>query len=215
MKRKVKSPVFYVVVICTFHLLAGCGSQYSKVRLDYYLRTPPSSSIPNAAQVSVFVERFTDLRTGVAHNVIGEAKTGIADKKSPIIIDDSLVELSALAFRGAFAESGFNVVFDEAEADLVFKGRINVFWVQEFTPGLVPQHSEADIEFDVVLIDRIHDVNLWYDVKKSHVESILDGMDVTVQNEQIINRALYDVIASVLKDDQLAVAVGKFVEQNK
>ncbi len=140
-------------------------------------------------------------------------------KKAPIQIEDSIEELSTRTLQQAFSKAGFNVVLDEKDADLVFKGRINNFWIQEFAIyGLVVvERSEANVEFGVVLIDRGHGKNIWLDVKTSRVKPkpTLLRFTPTSQSEKVINEAFNQVIYSILSDKELVAAIDGFIRSRK
>ena len=200
-----KSPLLSLAVVVAFFLFGGCASDRILVRVE---QTASRPSIPHAEKVNLYVERFSDVRGRKDPKLIGEGKTGMFNKSTPIVVEDDIEELSTRVLREAFSKTGFNVVTDEEEADLVFKGRINTFWVQEIM-GALSESSEADVEFDVVLIDRLGKNNVWFDVKSSHVEAS-SMIDVSSSDEEVVNEALNEVVESIVSDAELLAAVRNF-----
>jgi hypothetical protein len=137
------------------------------------------------------------------------------NKSTPVVIGVEIERLAIHAFRKAFSETGFKIVDVQDNADLVFKGRINRFWVQEFATGWAPEHSEADVELDVVMIDRAREKNIWFDVKSSHVTTRPTPSDITSENQRIINQAFNEVVSSIVSDSRLAQAVDDFVSSKE
>ncbi len=212
------------VVILGFLLISfiigGCAPIFISAKVNYDLQTVFTPIIPKAEKVNLYVEKFFDVRGGIEPNVIGEARTGMFDERTPILIEDNIEELSTRTLQKAFSKAGFNVVLDEKDADLVFKGRINNFKVQDVDCGLHNEYSEANVEFDVVLIDRVHGKNLWFDVKRSYLKSRLytDTLlpnEEALMNEKILNEVFNKVINSIVKDFYLYIAINDFIKSKK
>ncbi len=214
MIRKAHFSVSVLVVICISLVLSGCAIPLSKIRVKYDSRGFAKPSIEDASKVRLYVVEFSDVTGNVEEKVVGEANTGIAGKKTPIVIEETIDSLSTRALRKAFAKTGFDVVEDESTADLLVKGRINSFWVQEYQRG-ASQHTEATVEFDVAVFDRVSDDPMWFDVKRSHIRSEPNTIDVSYQNERVLRRAFSEVIASILNDGEFALAIEDFVATNK
>ncbi len=80
--------------------------------------------------------------------------------------------------------------------------------------GTISEHSEAIVEFDLVLIDRVHGKNIWFDVKRSHFKSE-HSMDATHLNEKTLNEAFNKVITSILNDFDLHKAINDFIRSKE
>jgi len=155
------------------------------------------------------------MRGNIEKNVIGEAKTGTFDKRTPILIDDGVVEISTKTLQEAFGKLGFNIVDDEHSADLIFKGRINKFWVKEFLSSRSGSgQSEAEVTFDVALFDRVGVKTIWFDRKVSHIKSG-SSLDPTSHNKIIINEAFCKVISSIIHDEEMRKAIRDFIQKKK
>jgi hypothetical protein len=204
-----------LLVACMLLCLVGCAAQSSWIAINYEPPVEVGDAIPNASGVSLWIEEFTDVRGGPQPNVVGQAKTGAFNKNTPVMIGVEIERLAIHSFRKAFSEAGFNIVDDHDSADLVFKGRINKFWVQEFATGWAPEHSEADVELDVVMIDRAGEKNIWFEVKSSHVTTKPTVSDITSENQRIINQAFNEVVSSIVNDSALAQAVNDFVSSKE
>jgi len=220
MKKKALLLTLTLSVASIFLLLCGCGAKSSTINVNYaplYLKIASKSSMPNAEKINLYAENFSDMRGNIGNNVIGEAKTGTFDKKTPILIDDGVIDLSSRTLRQAFSNQGFNMVKDENSADLVFKGRINRFWVQEILSSSAfsgSGQSEAEVAFDVALIDRVHAKTIWFDVKACLIKSG-KAIDTTTQNEIAINEAFSKVITSIIHDEALRMAIRDFIKSKK
>ena len=200
-----------LLAACMLFSLVGCAAQSSWIAINYEPPTDVTDAIPGASGVSLCVEEFADVRGGPGPKVVGQAKTGAFNKNTPVMIGVEIERLAIHSFRKAFSEAGFNIVDDHDSADLVFKGRINTFWVQEYSTAWAPQHSEAEVELDVVLIDKARAKNIWFDVKKARAVTKPNTMDVTIENEWVINEAFNQVVSSIVNDSELTQAVNDFV----
>ena len=215
MRRDSNSPGLTLSTACMLLCLVGCAAQSSWIAVNYEPPADVTGAIPNAGDVRLCIEEFTDVRGGPGSNVVGQAKTGAFNKNTPVMIGVEIERLAIHSFRKAFSEAGFNVVDDRDSADLVFKGRINKFWVQEFATGWAPEHSEADVELDVVMIDRAGEKNIWFEIKSSHVTTKPTASDITSENQRIINQAFNEVVSSIVNDSALAQAVNDFVSSKE
>lgn len=204
-----------LLATCVLFSLVGCAAQSSWIAVNYEPPADVTNAIPNASGVSLCVEEFADVRGGPGPKVVGQAKTGAFNKNTPVMIGVEIERLAIHSFRKAFSEAGFNIVDDHDSADLVFKGRINKFWVQEFATGWAPEHSEADVELDVVMIDRAGKKNIWFEVKSSHVTTKATASDITSENQRIINQAFNEAVSSIVSDSALAQAVNDFVSSKE
>ena len=209
MKRK--SPLLSLTVVVALFAFGGCASESIIVRME---QTASMPSIPEAGKVNLYVERFSDVRGLKNPHQIGEGMTGLSSKSTPVISEENIEELSARVVGEAFSKAGFNVVTDEEKADLVFKGSINAFWVQEVAK-LFEELAVADVEFDVVLVDKLRERNIWSDVKRNHAVTSGGTMnfaaqDVTRLDEETLNEALNGVIESIVGDAKLVSAVKDF-----
>jgi len=227
MKIKLKLMVSALIIIGNCFILFGCyqPSAQKKENYDFQtFQTPFKVTLQMAQKVNLFVQKFSDVRGNIEDNVIGEASVGLFDKSSLVIIEDGVIELSTKTLREAFFNAGFNVVEEQKNADLVFKGRINEFWVQESLCevshfydntgcryGWSSEFSVADVELDVAFIDRIHGECIWFNVKKSHVKSKPDTIDTTHQNVTMLKEALNNVVNSILTDAKLHRALNNFI----
>ncbi|MFQ6011972.1 MAG: YajG family lipoprotein, partial [Nitrososphaerales archaeon] len=167
-----------------------------------------------AEKVNLYVENFSDVREATEPNVIGEGFVGVFNKRTPIATEDGIIEPSTQTLREAFSTAGFNVVMQEEDADLVFKGRINSFWIQEMAVGTLSEHSVAEVEFDVAVVDRFHEKIIWFDVKRSRIKSGR-SMDATHLNEETLNQAFNKVVTSILDDHDLRAAISDFVRSKE
>lgn len=216
MKTKLKSVVFTLMIVTIFPVLCRCylPSVHEKVNYDFQdFQTAFRATIPNAQKINLYVHELSDVRGDIESNVIGKANVGYFNKPKPVTVQGGIVQLSKKTLQDAFSNAGFTLVTNEKEADLVFKGRINAFWVKEIRKR--EEHSEAEVEFDVVFIDKARGENIWFDVKRSHVKSepTSVGMpDTTRQNIEVINEAFKDVVNSILNDNNLLKAISDFIE---
>ncbi len=193
----------------TVLIVSGCTSKTIQVKTSDW-QTDLETSIPHAEKLNLCIETFSDVRGVAEENVIGEGKTGMFNKSTPIVIDGSVADLSTRVLREAFTDAGFSLV-DEPGADVILRGRINSFWVQEFATGFGPEQTEAEVEFDVVLVDKMRGKNIWFDVKKARVTSKPSGIDITSQNQKVIAQALNEVVAAVVSDAKLTAAINDFI----
>jgi uncharacterized lipoprotein YajG len=215
MERDLSLPGSTLLIVCVLFSLAGCAPQSSWIAIGYEPPADVTDAIQSAHGVSLCIEEFIDVRGAPEPNVVGQAKTGMFNRKTPVRIGVEIERLAIHAFREAFSDAGFNLVDDQNNADLVFKGRINTFWVQEYSTAWAPQHSEAEVEFDVVLIDKARAKNIWFDVKKALAVTKPTTMDITLENERIICEAFNQVVSSVVKDSELAQAVNDFANSKE
>jgi hypothetical protein len=162
---------------------------------------------PEASKTILYVDKFSDVRGGSDKHLIGEAKTGAFNESTPILIIDDVDEFSMRSFALAFSKAGFVVVDDLNRADIIFKGRINKFWLQEFATGYSPEHYEADIEYDLALIDNHDKKPRWFDIKRIHKKSKVSMTDATDLAQPTMNEALNEAINSVLSDPAFNGAV--------
>jgi hypothetical protein len=209
-----KTKLVLIIVITRF-IMFGCylPSTHEKVNYNFNdFQTSFKVSIPNAEKINLFVERLFDVRNWGKDNVIGEANVGYLNKNASVTIEGSVVELSTRTLRDAFSTAGFNVVDNENNADLVFKGRINTFWVIEIRDRI--EYSQGIVEFDVVLIDKARMENIWYDVKRSVVKSEPASTDTTLQNIKVINAAFNRIINFIVNDSELRTVVDSFIQSN-
>lgn len=211
MERDLSLRGLTLVTACMLLSLAGCAAQSSWIGINYEPPTDVTDAIPSANGVSLCIEEFTDVRGDLEPNVVGQAKTGMFNRRTPVRIGVEIERLAIHAFREAFSDAGFNLVDDQNNADLVLKGRINTFWVQEYSTAWAPQHSEAEVEFDVVLIDKARAKNIWFDVKRARAVTKPNTMDITLENERIISEAFNQVVSSIVNDSELTQAVNDFV----
>lgn len=187
--------------------LVGCASKISMVKIDYLTENTPVPTISNSNVFSVHVVQFSDNRKESEPNVIGEAKTGIFNKSTPIVIDTRLDSLITGFFEEAFIQMGFKVLDTETDADLIFKGRINKFWLQEFATGFSKEHCEGTVELDVAIFADNVSEPIWFDVKNSTIITNKSMFDISAQDERIINETLNDAIRMVIEDAEFIVAL--------
>ena len=180
--------------------LTGCGSDFVRLNLEYQGDKIAKIASPETSKAILYVDKFSDVRGGSDKHLIGEAKTGAFNKSTRILINDDVEEFCMRSFALAFSKAGFAVVDDLNKADIIFKGRINKFWLQEFATGYSPEHCEADIEYDLALIDNHNKEPRWFDVKRIHKRSQVTMIDATDFALPTMNEALNDSIKSVLSD---------------
>lgn len=199
--------VRYFSVSSLFALIAGCGSQYTTVSLVQ--KAPesisPASPIPDSK--SIFIEKFSDVRSVAKFNVIGEAKTGMFNKQTPILIEDSLGTYLSSILKAALRQERISVEENTDFADIIMKGRVNEFWLQEFASGYASEYCEAKIELDLALFNKLSDSPIWYDIKRSRVKSKSTIIDISSQNEKIMNQAINEIIVSLLADSTFRSAL--------
>ncbi len=215
MKYKWNRSSFVPAIVCIALVLGACSAELCKIRVGYDSRRYRAPSVPNAKGVTLYVAGFSDERGDLGERMVGEAKTGWSNKSTPIVVEAPVDSLVTRAFRKAFEKVGFSVVNQEYSADLTFKGRINSFWVQEFTTGVAPEHTEADAEFDVALFEKASEKPIWYDVKWSHVKSQSTTINITPENWKKLHQALNEVIKAVLKDPEFNAALGEAGEADR
>ena len=218
MREKTILVILCLMILNSLPTRGICESKGTTIKVIYaplYLTIASKALIPEAEKIDLYVENFSDMRGNVEKNVIGRAKTGTFDKGTPILIDGGVIGLTTKTLQDVFAQQGFNIVETENSADLIFKGRIKKFWVQEYLssrPG--SEQSEAEVTFDVALIDRVRAKTIWYDLKISHVKSG-GSLDTTAHNEIIINAAFSKVISSIIHDEDMKIAIKDFIQKRK
>ncbi len=214
MRGKARLAVTTLTIAGTICNLPGCYLPSTHEKVNYVVQDfEPAYRVrkPISRKIRLYVHEFSDARGGTASNVIGEANVGFSNKPKPIILQGGVVELSTRTFREAFSNAGFSIAENEKDADLIFKGRINRFTAWESGVGTLQERSEADVELDVVFIDRLNKKNIWFDVKRSHVKSKPASMDTTLQNIEALNEAFGNVVNSILNDDGLQMALDDFI----
>jgi uncharacterized lipoprotein YajG len=207
MKRK--AYIVSLIIICSFFTLSGCGAQFTKINISCQIQDD-LKFFTKAKNINLYIEKFSDVRTVKQKNIIGQSATGVFNKITPVLTDNDIEEITTSAIRTTFSKMGFNVVMDEKNADLLLKGRINNFWVKEVGAGSISEHSEAVVELDIVLINKIQEKNIWFDVKKGTSKSGWSA-DTTHKNERIMNEALNNVIISIINDEELILAINNFI----
>lgn len=198
-----------LIIICSFFALSGCGAQFTKINIGCQIQDD-LKFLPEAKNINLYIEKFSDVRTVKQKNIIGQSATGVFNKITPVLTDNDIEEITTSAIRTTFSKMGFNVVMDEKNADLLLKGRINNFWVKEVGAGSISEHSEAVVELDIVLINKIQEKNIWFDVKKGTAKSGWSA-NTTHKNERIMNEALNNVIISIINDEELILAINNFI----
>lgn len=178
----------------------GCGVKSVSLNPSPTITFPTNSIGKN---LNLSIERFTDAR-GSEGKRIGIAFTGMANFRTPIIMDESIEDSPKKNLEMAFSNAGFNI-FDNGSADLTIKGRINKFWVEERT-GMSGERSEAEVEWDLVLIDK-SGKKLWYGIKRANAISPNSLSDTTYQNEKTLKQAIEKVLRSILNDNDFITAI--------
>jgi hypothetical protein len=189
--------------------MAGCGASMKQLDIDYLPEATSNEPIPSADRITLHVEELTDMRDNKAENLVGEAKTGIFNKSTPITIEGTVAALCTKELREALATCGFRIVDAPEMADVVLRGRINAFWIQEYVTGYSLEHSEAEVELDVALFPSMEEDPLWYDVKRSF-ETSKPQMDATAINESLMNQAFRKTVAAIVSDGDLARTVESY-----
>jgi hypothetical protein len=208
--RLIQHPECWARALSPFWILiwtlgvVGCATGPTQLAVNY---VPPSSAPSSALEnIHIHVEELVDVRVGKTEKLIGEAKTGMFNISTPITIESTVASLCSSELRKALTAAGYKVIDEVQSADLVLRGRINVFWVQEYVTGYSLEHSEAEIELDLGLFSPTGQDPLWYDVKRSFVKSG-QKIDATVVNEELMNEAFQGVIHDLLGDENLVAAI--------
>jgi hypothetical protein len=94
-----------------------------------------------------------------------------------------------------------------SDADLLVKGRINALWVSEQHTG-GKEYSEAEVKLDLAIFSQKADKQpLWFDVKRGRARSKDTLVDVTSENERILNEALQRAITAFVNDEKFHVVI--------
>ena len=109
-----------------------------------------------------------------------------------------------------FSFESFKLLNKRKITSIRIKGRINKFWIQEFATGYTPEHCEADVEFDLALIDNHNKKTMWFDVKRIHKKSKVSMTDITELDQPTMNEALNEAIDSVLGDAAFSGSVNGY-----
>lgn len=194
--------IFVAIFVVILINLMACGKSFSLIKLYVNNEEKVQTNWKINGNVKVYILEIVDIRGTTSGNAVGNCRTGAINKSTPVIIKGGLNVILRDILISQFKKAGFIVVANQLQADVIFKCRINTFWVQEYV-GTFGEYSKAKVELDVIFLNANDDEKLWYDVKGNENKSNSTIWDISGQNEKIINIAMYDTIEQILNDQEL------------
>ena len=180
-------------------VVAGCGVSSLRVatvdadpdirRPAGFLGEPPGIAI-----------RSFSLATGASTPfVIGEALTGLNDRVTDIISDESVDLIVTRAVARGFKDAGCRLV-SEDEADLILDGTVLSFWASEDSSPL-RQNSKASVVYELELRDSVGGA-IWSSTMRSFKASE-GSIETTGHNVPTLAAALTESVEAIFVDPRL------------
>jgi hypothetical protein len=180
-------------------VVAGCGVASLRVpSITVDPDVPPrAESLREPPRIAV---KPLSLATGLASpNEIGQALTGLNDRRTTVISDEPVDAIVTRAVARGFEAAGFQLV-GEDQADLILEGEILSFWASEGSTEH-KQHSKASVLYDLRLVDPPRGA-IWSNTIRSFKAS--EGViETTGRDVQTLAAALKESVESIFLDPKL------------
>lgn len=179
--------------------LAGCGVATTRLNIIYKPLGIHRIGEEGTKLPTIYIQKFDVGKTIKDKYIIGEARTGFFNKKTPITSEKPIDEIITLALSKAFKKAGFIIDNDVSNADLLVNGTVDRLWVEEYATGFDLEYCRAIVRFDILVKEIKSNKIIWADSIIGHSTS-RKTMDATSQNEPTLADALQKAIGSIFED---------------
>ncbi len=193
MKQQVK---FMSLIILALGCICGCTSTMNVQTVNPKFNSIGNKRISKAALITV--KEFDVKTEEMKKNIIGEAKTGAFNAKTPIVSSESIPSILKRNLQKGFKGVGFRVTEPDM-AEYFVEGEIEQFWVDEQANGLSLEYSKAYIKYDVI-IKTIDGKVIWAKSVEDFSTSET-SVETTKNNMLTLEQSIICSIASIFKDD--------------
>ncbi len=194
------------LVLLIFAALAAACTNTAKVQSmspeEYAFQPPVSLNLPVKIAVSTF-----DLNTGQPPEQVGDAKTGVFHKSTPIISAEPANEVVTNAVRKGLEGAGLTLA-DPSEADYTLEGVVENFWVDEYTKGWKFKYSKANVRYDVAVRDRSGQIVWVTSIDRYKASDALT--DKAGESISVLKTALQESVQSLVEDKSLWELLAKW-----
>jgi hypothetical protein len=127
----------------------GCASTLKIKSIEPNIKVVNNIPITHK-EINIAVNKFDVKDDKIKKNIIGQAKTGLFNFKSDIILEEPIVDLFQKAIKNGFEKSGYKIV-EPNFADYIIDGIIEKCWVDEYATGLSLEYSKGYIRYDLIV----------------------------------------------------------------
>jgi hypothetical protein len=155
-------------------------------------------------EIKVAIAEFDTKTNNLQNNVIGEAKTGLFNSKTPIISTEPITAIFQKTLQKGFKNYGF-IVTDAQSADYIVDGTVERFWVDEYATGLSLEYSKAYVRYDL-LIQTTGGKIVWANTQEKY-ETSSTSWDATDHSISTLRIALQKSVESIFNDSSFWTSV--------
>lgn len=150
-------------------------------------------------RIEVAIGEFDAKNDQLRQNIIGEAKTGFFNSKTPIVSTEPVTSIFRDAIEKGFEEAGF-VIVDRQSADYIVSGTIESFWVDEYATGFSLEYSKAYVRYDMFVKTPEGEI-VWANTQEQY-ETSDNSLEATAHNIQTLRQALENSIETIFADNR-------------
>ncbi len=137
---------------------------------------------------------------------IGEAKTGLFNRSTPIVTEEPANLIVSNAIKKGLMDAGL-LMAEPADADFKLEGSLERFWVSEYATGWTWEYAKALVRYDIILKDPNGKI-LWADTIELFKTSS-EKMDATQEDIPTLRAALEESVTQLLEDEGFWKALGE------
>ena len=145
---------------------------------------------------------FVDQRSSKAS--FGIAKTGMFNLETPIYMDISAEEYVKNRFISGLSKRGVDVVSD---SNYAIQGNIKKLWVWEYANGLMPEHSNCEIEIEFEIFSNKDKVLRYHGSVSSNATGTDSILDTTDSDGPILEICMNYIVEKFAQDPQVQMFI--------
>lgn len=186
----------FLITFC--FILLGCASKKVTINLDKDIRTHAyltNTSSFKPRTIHLEIKNFKDLRK--KGNQIGEMKSGMSNKLTPIELDRDLGRYLQDDFEKGFIKRG--LIFS-GKKSLILRGEIERFWVEEVSKNYGVEHSQCQIQLSFELIEKKSQFVKWQGSYNSKLLAKGTIGDTSSNNAPTLKSCVNEVVEKLVRD---------------
>jgi hypothetical protein len=133
------------------------------------------------------------------NNIIGEAKTGILNSKTDIILEEPPQEMLGKTIEEGLKAAGFTISDNPDTTDYLLTGTLEKLWVDEYATGYSLEYSKAYVRYDVIVKKTSGQV-IWANTIDEYKTS-KTCWDATSSNIDTLKKTLSGSVNAILCDE--------------
>lgn len=194
-------------LFCLISVLIAMGCASESIHLQSIESTPFKAASPAgiARGVKLAVSDFS-LATGKPARTVGEAKTGMFNIATPVVVDQPVNALVKDAVANGLNAAGV-MLLSPSEADFRVDGTVEKLWVDEYATGWSMEYAKAHVKFEIYVHNSKGDI-VW---AKSLEQFKASGKsaDATADDLPTLKLALEEAVRLFIEDAGFWQAISK------